>query len=267
MYSLLLACYNQFIIIICNYIERSLKMETQVHPMAEAFIKKTRRTYLCMLILVPIGILLTASLMLYNTGSLEDTFLFVGIFVGITAFIELEIFIISRIMLKKIKENTLTIGTDFLQRAGKKSEHPIEFKHIQKLYIKKEKNKEIAYIEIQTSTQKIRLCGFENLTAIADLLMTQATQAELKEKNYKFDYNHPVILLLTFFGTLFICYFSLTKFSLALSDVISVVIGIWLLFFKPISKAQGARFAKLELILGILILICFGLKHLIPFFC
>ena len=241
-------------------------MDTQVYQISDAFIQKTRRTYLYMLILVPIGMLLLIYFIPFNKVKIEDLSFPIGLFIGCTVFIELEIFIVSRMMLKKVKENTITIGADFLQRTGKEIEGPIEFTSIKKLHVKKEKNGEIAYIDLKTSSQTVRLYGFEDLHNIWDLLIAQASQAEIKENNYKLDYNHPIILIVVFFATLLATSILPEKYGISISEIICLLLGAWLLLFKPISKAQGKRFRILELVLGISIIVCFVISIVISFF-
>ncbi len=237
-------------------------MDSQVYAISEAFIKKTKRTYLCMFIFIPIGILLMATLIFFTDGDIQDISLWIVIFTVITLLAELEIIIISKVMLKKVKENTLTIGPDFLQRTGKKTESPLYFKHIQKLYIKKEATNNIAYIDVRTDAQTIRLCGFENLEDIKNLLIVNAPQASIKESQYKLDYNHPTIFALTFFVALIIFFFFKYQLSIPLNDIFSMGFGVWILFFKPISKAQGQRFRLVELICGLIIVLSFGIQYL-----
>ena len=237
-------------------------MDSQAYAISDAFIKKTKRTYLCMYIFIPIGIFLMAALLLFADGDTDNLSLFIGIFIGITAFVEIELLIVSKIMLKKVKENTLTIGSDFLQRSGKKAEDPIAFQHIQKLYIKKEAIGTIAYINIQTSTKTIRLCGFENLEEIADLLKATSVNASIKESQYKLDYNHPVMFALIFFFSLAVFYLFNANLSLPLSDLVCLGMGIWFLLFKPVSKAQGKRFRLFEIIVGALIVLGIGMQYL-----
>ena len=237
-------------------------MDSQTYAISDAFIKKTKRTYLCMYIFIPSGIFLMSALLLFANGGIDNMALFLGVFIGITAFIEIELLIVSKMMLKKVKENTLTIGPNFLQRFGKKAEYPIEFQHIQKLYIKKEATGTIAYINIQTSAQTIRLCGFENLEEIAEILKANAVQASIKESQYKLDYNHPAMFALIFFIALFVFYLFNAKLSIPLNDLVFFGFGIWFLLFKPVSKAQGKRFRLFEIIVGALIILSIGIEYL-----
>ena len=237
-------------------------MDLQTYTISEAFIKKTKRTYLCMYLFIPIGIFAMATLLLFADGDTYSWPLFIKIFIVMTLFIEIELFIVSKIMLKKVKENTLTIGPDFLQRSGKKTDYPIAFQHIQKLHIKKEATGTIAYINIQTSSQSIRLCGFNNLEEIAELLKNHAVQASIKESQYKLDYNHPALFALIFFFLLAIFYLFDNHLSIPLSDLVSLGLGIWFIIFKPVSKAQGQRFRLFEIIIGSLIVLGMGIKYL-----
>jgi len=237
-------------------------MDLQTYAISDSFIKKTKRTYLCMYLFIPIGIFLMATLLLFANDDFYNLPLFLGIIIGIAIFIEIELLIVSKIMIKKVKENTLTIGPDFLQRSGKKAEHPIAFQHIQKLYIKKEAIGTIAYIHIQTNDQSIRLCGFENLEEIAELLKAQAVKASIKESQYKLDYNQPALFALTFFFAIAVFYLFDTHLSLPLSDLVSLGLAIWFLLFKPVSKAQGQRFRLFEIIVGAIIVLGIGIKYL-----
>lgn len=229
-------------------------MDPQIYSISDAFIKRTKRIYLCMYFLFPIGILLTVAFLFFTGDNQDNPSLLIGITVGITLFIELELLIVSKIMLKKVKENTLTIGDDFLQRTGKKTEYPVYFKDIQKLYIRKEVTGAICYINIRTSAQTLRLYGFENLDTIKEILLTSAPQATVKERQYKMDYNHPIALIVIFFITLGVITLFNYMWSISLSNLITLGFGVWVLFFKPISKAQGQRFRILEIICGILMI-------------
>lgn len=248
--------------ILFSHLKGVLLMDPQIYSISDAFIKRTKRTYLCMYFLVPIGILLTVAFLFFTGDNQANPSLLIGITVRIIVFVELELFIVSKIMLKKVKENTLTLGDDFLQRTSKKTESPLYFKDIQKLYIRKEVTGTVSYIDIRTSAQTVRLYGFENLDTIKEILLTSAPQATVKERQYKIDYNHPIAFIVIFVIALGgITLFEYT-WSVSLNNLINLGLGVWILFFKPISKAQGQRFRILEIICGILIIGGICLKYL-----
>lgn len=245
-----------------NDLDPQVEFQPKTYKISDQFIKRSKINYLLTMIMLPIGICLIAFLTLHTSGAPSDSQFFIYFITGISIFLELEIFIVSRIMLKKVKLNTLTIGEDFIQRKSKVLEYPIHFKFIQKLTIKYNPNGSINTIDVQTSSQNIRLCGFENMNEIAQILKSKSTAANLKEHTYKLDYNHPLIFIIIFVACTLMFHLARYQFSIPLNDIFLVGFGIWLLFGKPISKAQGDRFRVLEVICSILMIGCLALTYL-----
>lgn len=237
-----------------NNLNSESTFQPQTYTISNAFIKRTKNLYLMTMIMLPLGILFTLFLTLAPISQLDDSNFPIFFIIGITTFIELEIFIISRIMLKKISENTLTIDTDFIQRKSKVLEPPLDFKFIKKLIIKYNPNGSVNYIDVTNSSQTIRLYGFENMEEIAQILKTHLPHAEVKEHTYKFDYNSPVLFIIIFLACTILFSFADNHLSLPLDDIVPILMGIWMLFGKPISKAQGNRFRILEIVCSILII-------------
>nr|WP_302595770.1 hypothetical protein [uncultured Cellulosilyticum sp.] len=245
-----------------NELNSQIEFQPQTYRISELFIKRSKVNYLLSMIMPPIGICLMTFLVQHTTDT-PFNFQFFICFIGcVSIFLELEIFIVSRIMLKKVKENTLTIGEDFIQRKSKVLEPPIQFKFIQKLAIKYAPNGNVNTIDIQTSSQSVRLCGFENMSEIAELLKSKSPSAKVKEHTYKLDYNHPLAFITIFVACILVFYFARYKFFLPLNDIFLVGFGIWLLLGKPISKAQGDRFRAIEVICSILMIGCMALSYL-----
>ncbi len=236
------------------------------YNISEEFISKMKRNYLYMMISIPLGIIATGVyLLMQDTNSNPNIPLFVGIFGFVIAIIEGEIFIISRVMLKKIKQNQIIIGENFIQRKAKKLEDPIYFQDIKKIHIKKEKSGKISYIDLATQHKKIRLYGIESLEEIANVLEENKGDSSIKEDSLKMNYDNPVVYGVTFVVALVIVIFFEELKGLPVSDLISGVIAIWILFFKPISKAQGKRFRIFEIIVGLVIVICLALSYIVHY--
>lgn len=236
--------------------------QSQTYTISNAFIKRTKTLYLTIMIMLPLGILFTFFLTLAPISQLDVSNFLIFFIIGIITFIELEILIMSRIMLKKISENTLTIGTDFIQRKSKVLEPPLHFKFIKKLIIRYNPNGSVNYINVTNSSQTIRLYGFENMEEIAQTLKTHLPHAEVKEHTYKFDYNSPASFIIIFLVSIILFSFANNHLSLPLNDIVAILMGIWMLFGKPISKSQGNRFRILEIVCGILIICSITLSYL-----
>ena len=98
-----------------NELNSQIEFQPQTYRISELFIKRSKVNYLLSMIMLPIGICLMTFLVQHTTDT-PFNFQFFICFIGcVSIFLELEIFIVSRIMLKKVKENTLTIGEDFIQ--------------------------------------------------------------------------------------------------------------------------------------------------------
>lgn len=243
-----------------NNLNSESTFQPQTYTISNAFIKRTKNLYLTNMIMLPLGMLFLT--LAPPISQLDDSSFPIFFIIGVITFIELEIFIISRIMLKKVSENTLTIGTDFIQRKSKVLEPPLDFKFIQKLVIKYNPNGSVNYINVTNSSQTIRLYGFENMEEIAQILKTHLPHAEVKEHTYKFDYNSPVSCVIIFLACIILFSFADNHLSLPLDDIVAILMGIWMLFGKPISKAQGNRFRILEIVCSLLIIGSITLSYL-----
>ncbi len=230
--------------------------EPKTYTISDEFIKRTKYIYLTIMIMLPVGIIGILFLTLGPTDLLNTGNFIFYLTSGIIIFLELELLTISRIMLKKIKQNTLTIEETFLQRKSKILESPLEFKSIKKLTIKYNPNNSVNFIDIKAPNQSIRLCGFENMEEIAPILKTNASHAEITEHTYKLNYNSPVVCIVIFFVSILCFYLVDSKSRLPINDIFSVGLALWMLLFKPISKAQGKRFRAFEIVCGSVIIIC-----------
>lgn len=244
---------------------QEIQKQSTTFTISEEFLKKTKKTYLYMLISMPLGIV-AATFLITDWDQPYILNILIPVMAAVVVFLEIEILIIGKVMVSKIKKNRLVIDEQGVQRISGKSEQPVSFADLKEIVIRREKDSSIRFIKLTSvSNKKITIFGFEHMDQIAAHLTSHASAAAVTEKTYRYNYNSGGAYALIFCATLLACLFLFRQVGMEVYYVFMIGLGVWFLVFKPISRAQGTRFRLFELICGGLIVVAALLLLLLEF--
>lgn len=233
---------------------QEVKKDPAVFTISEEFIRKTKKTYLYMLISMPLGI--AAASLIFSWGRSYLLEILIPILAIVILFIEIEILVISKVMLSKVRKNQLLLSELQMQRISGKTEQPLLYADIREIVIRREKDTSIRFIKLTASgNRKITVFGFEQMEQIALHITERAPGASVVEKTYRYNYNSGKAYALIFCAALLGFLFLFQKVSSRLYYVFLIGGGVWFLLGKPVSRAQGDRFRIFELICAVLIIL------------
>lgn len=217
--------------------------------------ERKKRIILMMYIIVPM-ILVFGYLISIKSNPKIDMGFFALLLLIITIFILLELYVVNRIMMKKMKQLHLIIYEEGFTRIGGKSKEEFLFKDIQKLLLKRDVKDEILLIKCFSAKKSITLAGFDDMEEILKILSIHVS--DCKVKKYKIDWNGPmVMIIMAILSTLVMGALILagSNFLQWFNIIIGCAFGVSLIVFKLISRSAGKRFRPIELFLGCVIII------------
>lgn len=232
-------------------------MGNQVFGFSEDTLKERKRNTFTVMAMMP---LLMIIFVLIFTGGSSIQYKNVIIIIAITVpIIMIEMIIVYKMMIKKIKEMKLIIQDDCFKRVGGKFSENISYKSIDEILVKRDKNGKILVMEVKSNNIKVNLLGFEDMEKILSLLSGNIkNKSFITEKTYKISYKDPMIVILIMILTMTLI-IALVKTDVnsyrIFSDIFPFAFGLFVIFFKPISKNAGSRFRILEIIISILLVV------------
>ncbi len=242
-------------------------MESNNFKISDEFIKNQNKIVITLMIIIPVMLIVTFLILIdFRIDSTAVTIIALTVIV-----LDIAIYITMRITLNKMKDNELMINDAELIRKNKKLEEKISLNSITGLKtISDNKNKLLA-VKIFFDKQTLAVSGFEKMDDILKILTdkTANNKAEIINKKIAVNFNNPVVLTIYFivFCSLFVVFI---KFNKRLYDniqyFIPVLIGVYFLIFKPMSKNAGRRFFKFEIIAGIILIALGSLNLFLKYF-
>lgn len=232
-------------------------MENVVFNYSEKTIKERKKIMLVMGIMMPVIMILTVIVLLYGKGSVNVLKLALFIVPAIL-FLSLELVIVSYVMFKKLRSTSLTVSTDGVERVGGKSKEFIKYSEITKFQVKSDKFGKLLFIKLNVGKKVVTIYGFDNMELILKSLKENVVETLIiSEKQYRVDWNSPVtavIIMILTIGVLL----PMMKFNISMYKIFNMIfplaLGLYFLFYKPISKAAGARFRIFEIVISCLMI-------------
>lgn len=246
--------------------------QPKVYRFSEKAIREIKQRYLTVQIILP-AILFIFLLFSPITGSVFtkqpiSTSLKVGLIA--TFILEVEFLVISRIMLKKMKDSSLNVSDEYIVRSWGKSSETIPFEKIVKLVITEKPSGDTYLLDLKLGSKSIFIYGFDGLEEIAILLQNKISESIIKRKRQKIDWNSPItltgIMVATFLTIVIIQAFGPTYYFV-FNFVIVFAGSIYMILFKPLSRIYGKRFVMFETSVAILTMVgslCMILGTLLP---
>lgn len=210
-------------------------------------------------LLIPIGIIVFMYFTIYiKSGTVDDFPLFIKLAGGISIFMIVELQIVSRVMLRKVRNLSVTLDESGFDRINVKNTERFQFDEFDNAIATFDhKNEKLMMVKFKGKKRTVVLAGFENMEEIFEHIKNVGMQTSTKK--FKADWNSPFITTLVFVGTLFIMGLILALKGEIFDYVVQlfqIVFALWFIVFKPVSRSSGEKFRAFEYILGGLILVC-----------
>jgi len=246
--------------------------QPKVYRFSEKAIQENKKLYLTTQIILPIFLFI---FLLFSpiTGSVltnQPISESLEAWLIATLITEIGFPILSRILLKKMNETSITLSDESIVRASGKSSETIPFEKIIKLVITEKPSGDIYLLNLSLGNKSIILYGFDEMEEIANLLQNKIPRSIVQRKRQKINWYSPVTLTGIVAGAFLIiivvqafgpAYYFVFNFGLIFIGSIVMIIS------KPISRMYGKRFVIFEISVAILMMtssLCVLLGVLLP---
>jgi hypothetical protein len=236
-------------------------MEEKMLGFSREAIKERKRVNYLLMIMLPI-MMVGFAYILFKVKFDGDIDIkpFIIIICIVAFLLMIEMFVVFKVMLKKISQMKLIVSDTSIKRVGGRFEETIRYEDVQKLTVKRDQTNRILYIKVKTSKKAINLSGFDDMDFVLSQLKSMLNdESMLVEIKNKINWQSPVATGIGFIGTMLVFSFvALLNLDLYETFIlfIPVVLGILFLITKPISKNGGARFRVFEVIISCIMIVC-----------
>lgn len=244
-------------------------MDERVLCFSKEAIKERKRNNYLLMIMIAIMIPVFSYYLIYvKTDHPIDIKLFLIIIGFAEILLMLEMFIVFKIMIKKIIEMKLVVSDTSITRVGGRFQESINYDDIKKVSVKRNKTNRILYIKISYRKKSITLSGFDDMDSLfMQLHVKLKDQSMIVEIKNKVNWNSPIVTVTSFAGTMLVMILIVTL-DLDLYETLNLffplAIGVIFLFGKPVSKNGGARFRILEIVLSCILIVCGLIRVFLP---
>lgn len=235
------------------------------YKISKQTLKDRKKNLLILMIFMPIMMAAFSYIYAQQGGGLKNVKLYAMIIAGASAFIVLEVYVVGKIMFKKIASMAIIFDDQGFDRVNGKKTERFDFCDLKDLKITTVENLDHKMILRGKCGQKaFVLGGFEDMPGLANRFEGHGETIHRKHK--KIDWTNPKVSLVIM-PVVFLIFALLITVGDAYTDYISpliqLIMGLWFLLFKPISRNSGARFKKMEYGLGGLLVVLSGMIILI----
>lgn len=182
---------------------------------------------------------------------------YLKIALAIVGFIGVEYLVIALIIFKKLRKTYIELNDSGLRRVLGKHRRFIYFEGISDVKIKR-KNNVTEMITIKEGRRKITLYGYEGLDEIRNSLYSNLSSEIISDKEMKVDWNNPFIMvaifLITFAALMLIQGANFEAYEIV-HKLIMFGLALYFIIFKPLDRSMGGKFARLDIVLGVLLII------------
>jgi hypothetical protein len=221
---------------------------------SETALQRAKRRMLAVGLSLPIFFVL---FFLLNPLSQDSSGCVMGAMIFMLVVIEAIIIVESTILLQKMKEMTLTISSEGIERAGGRYTEKISFSDILKAAITEYPSGQVASVKLAVRDSKpVSLQGFEQMEWIAQQIEAAIPdKSMIQRKRQSIDWDNPWLLvamiMLLIFVVLLIQRLDSGIIFRIVNFVFLITYGLVTLVSRPISRSLGKRFEKFEIVLGI----------------
>ncbi len=224
---------------------------------SDKMINQRKKVLIAMTVAMPIMLVFFAKLAL-DGNSIEDPSLLYKILAVVCIGFVIEMIVVSKIMLKKIKTLKFTFTETAIERVSGKFTEVIAFSDITKVKVVRAPSSEIVMISLNSGRKKIVAASLDNMDQLLDIILENVDEKIVSKKTWKVNWNSPLSTIISMIVTALIIAV-LMKVDLNLYNVFNKVFmtafALYFIIFKPISRSAGKRFRKFEIILGSLMLV------------
>ena len=177
------------------------------------------------------------------------------IFTSCIGFIEILITVVKRIMIKKMREIEILVTDEGIERVGGSFRESLPFSDISRVLVITDPKGKLMMVRLTGTAVTMDIADYDDTDSLVTLLKTKIDPTlftERKSSSWK-------VLLQTIGLTVGVVFFAIivhqAGFDFPIDRIIQLLSGIFILFYKPISRSRGERFRKLELVIAIVIIV------------
>lgn len=190
----------------------------------------------------------------------ESKSIFYTMIAALTVLIVVEILVVSHFLLKRLSKSEVIIKDSIIERLGGKRSEQYSLGDIKHMLITYKPDGSIYAIRLKVGMKAVLFYGYENMESLLNHIRVQLSdEVVVKEKQWKMDWNNPVIVVITMILTFV---FALTIFSYELNIVnyfnmfFMCFLGSYFILKKPLSTSISKRFAMVDVGGGALMILC-----------
>lgn len=176
--------------------------------------------------------------------------------------LESMVWFLTNLMFKKMKDIEISVTDEDIERRSGAFKEKILFSNISKVTIIRNNAGNILSINLLSNDSVMDIGGYDNLDGLSEALKSKIDSTRIVEKNE--GYGKVFLQILGAIIGIIIFAFILQKAGLGrFSDnILQILFGFFILFYRPISRVRGENFRKYELLFSIAIVILSALSTL-----
>ncbi len=231
-------------------------MEPQTFRYSEDTLKKRQWTILMLLVVVPVAVAVGMSAApSVGRASLGLRF---GSFAFVVLLLEALIIVQTRVMFKKLRELTITLTSEGVERRGGRFTEQLPYREIRRMTMRETPAGRVVSVTLRGATQVMTLHSIETMEALCARLTSHLGDGPtIQRKRFLIDWTNPLVQLCTVIAaaglTIAVFFLVIQHGSRAeqhFMALLNIAVGLFALGAKPISKASGLRFRRFEVIVG-----------------
>lgn len=228
-------------------------MEPRVFNFSEEELRRRKKRFLILGFIMPV---ILAILLFFTPLSqgLSLTML-ITVLLIVTAIMEIMITMQSRKLLARIRQDSIVLAPEAIERRNTfyYNNESINYNEINHLIVAKTKNDNVLSIKIYSFMATMEIAGFNNMNALSDEIISRFSGNPVILKRTDFSKYESILMLAAFviitgFSVLILRY-GRGVFRL-LNGFLMMILGVFLLVSRPLSRNSGMGFKKTESMLG-----------------
>lgn len=230
--------------------------ETTTYTFSSASLKQNLLNMIVLLIAIPVAL----AVFTFAISSPLASSVRLNIIIALTVPLEIVLIVATIITHRKLRELTLTLSPQTLERSGGRATETLSYADINRVDVVEKPSGQIVYLKIAAvEGKRLNLQGFEQMDAIAQRITQHLPdQSQVHTKRWAVDWSSALFSLATIAGAFMVVALltSVGPYALNLFNIILMSgMGVYFLRAKPMTRSLGKRFETYEKVSGIIMIV------------
>lgn len=232
-------------------------MKNQVFAISSERIRARRRTVYLVMAFASLVVLIFAYLLTGGEGGpTRRSFTYVAFFSLLLT--SIVIFLTATFSLRGLDKLCVVISDKYVKRVHGDYVEKIPFAAVDSVYAKRKRSGELEYLRLGANGKNLTISGFENMDKLYRAVADQIKPEKIIEGQYDKVYHNSNVIAIATASFVFVLIAAGLKFGFyrPLNIGLTLGVGAFYLFGKPLSKSFGQRYKKYDIISSIVLFVC-----------